>query len=47
LATNLAQNMQIYVRNVHIRYEDTTSVPESPLSCGICLTSLSIETTNK
>ncbi|XP_059475627.1 intermembrane lipid transfer protein VPS13C-like [Neocloeon triangulifer] len=46
LATNLAKNLQIFIRNVHIRYEDTTSMPDSPVSCGLCLQSLSIETTN-
>ncbi|CAB3363763.1 Hypothetical predicted protein [Cloeon dipterum] len=46
LATSLAKNMQIFIRNVHIRYEDTTSMPDSPVSCGLCLQSISIETTN-
>ncbi|KAF9422722.1 hypothetical protein HW555_001716 [Spodoptera exigua] len=46
LFTAIVNNLQIYVRNVHIRYEDSISSKDGPLACGLCLQSLSIETTN-
>ncbi|RVE50817.1 hypothetical protein evm_004566 [Chilo suppressalis] len=46
LFTAIVDNLQIYVRNVHIRYEDSISSKDGPLACGLCLQSLSIETTN-
>ncbi|KAG7298889.1 hypothetical protein JYU34_017346 [Plutella xylostella] len=46
LYTAMVNNLQVYIRNVHIRYEDTVSSRDGPLACGLCLQSLSIETTN-
>ncbi|CAG5002581.1 unnamed protein product [Parnassius apollo] len=46
LFTAIVNNIQIYVRNVHVRYEDSISSKDGPLACGLCLQSLSIETTN-
>ncbi|XP_060801512.1 intermembrane lipid transfer protein Vps13 isoform X2 [Amyelois transitella] len=46
LFTAIVNNLQIYVRNVHVRYEDSISSKDGPLACGLCLQSLSIETTN-
>ncbi|CAB3254271.1 unnamed protein product [Arctia plantaginis] len=46
LFTAIVNNIQIYVRNVHVRYEDSISSKDGPLACGLCLLSLSIETTN-
>ncbi|KAF5301566.1 hypothetical protein FQR65_LT08871 [Abscondita terminalis] len=45
LLTNLVNNLQISVANVHIRYEDSTSA-KNPLSCGLCIGSITAETTN-
>lgn len=47
LFTAIVNNIQIYVRNVHVRYEDSISSKDGPLACGLCLQSLSIETTNR
>ncbi|KAF4529867.1 hypothetical protein B566_EDAN018118, partial [Ephemera danica] len=46
LAASLLGHVRFTLRNVHLRYEDTVSSPEAPLSCGLCLHSLSLETTN-
>ncbi|VVC88042.1 unnamed protein product, partial [Leptidea sinapis] len=46
LFTAIVNNLQIYVRNIHVRYEDSISSKDGPLACGLCLQSLSIETTN-
>ncbi|KAG6453907.1 hypothetical protein O3G_MSEX008410 [Manduca sexta] len=46
LFTAIVNNIQIYVRNVHVRYEDSISSKDGPLACGLCLQGLSIETTN-
>ncbi|XP_072932453.1 intermembrane lipid transfer protein VPS13A-like [Epargyreus clarus] len=46
LFTAIVNNLQIYIRNVHVRYEDSISSKDGPLACGLCLQSLSIETTN-
>lgn len=47
LLTTIVNNVQIFIRNVHIRYEDSISSTEGSLACGLCLQSMSIETTNK
>ncbi|GBP39684.1 Vacuolar protein sorting-associated protein 13C [Eumeta japonica] len=46
LFTAVINNVQIFIRNIHIRYEDSISSRDGPLACGLCLQSLSIETTN-
>ncbi|XP_063534918.1 intermembrane lipid transfer protein VPS13A-like [Cydia strobilella] len=46
LFTAIVNNLQIYIRNVHVRYEDSISSKDGPLACGLCLQGLSIETTN-
>ncbi|KZO93498.1 vacuolar protein sorting-associated protein 13 [Calocera viscosa TUFC12733] len=37
LSTRILNNLQITVKNVHIRYEDKLSVPEHPFAAGITL----------
>ena len=39
-------NIQIQIERVHIRYEDSVSIPGFTLSAGLCLQSLVAETTN-
>ncbi|XP_026749061.2 intermembrane lipid transfer protein VPS13A-like isoform X2 [Galleria mellonella] len=46
LFTAIVNNIQIYIRNIHVRYEDSISSKDGPLACGLCLQSLSIETSN-
>jgi hypothetical protein len=47
LITTVINNLQIYVRNVHIRYEDTVTNLDCSFACGMCVQSISVETTNK
>ncbi|RZF33558.1 hypothetical protein LSTR_LSTR008204 [Laodelphax striatellus] len=46
LITTIMNNLQVYVHNIHIRYEDRTLNPEFAFACGLCVQSFSIETTN-
>lgn len=39
----IIENLQIQVKDVHIRYEDDISWPERPFSCGFCLESLAAQ----
>lgn len=41
LVTNIVENLELKIRNVHIRYEDAVSVPGHRFSCGITIDSLS------
>lgn len=45
LYNRIWNNLELHINNVHIRYEDTHSCP-SPLVIGLCLQSLSADTTN-
>ncbi|KAE8269165.1 hypothetical protein A4X09_0g3183 [Tilletia walkeri] len=48
LITKIIDNVQITVRNIHIRYEDTLSNPSHPFSAGITLAEFSaVSTDNK
>lgn len=46
LLTNIVNNLQLNVTNVHIRYEDSVSA-DYPLACGLCIGSITAETTNR
>lgn len=37
--------LQVTIQNIHIRYEDTVSQP-TPLSVGLCISTITAETTN-
>lgn len=41
LVTNIVENLELKIRNVHIRYEDAITIPKNPFSCGITIDSLS------
>ncbi|KAG8892116.1 hypothetical protein FRC00_012604, partial [Tulasnella sp. 408] len=43
----IADNLQVYVKNVHIRYEDDVSCPGHPFAAGITLGSFQVETIDK
>lgn len=45
LMTTIMNNLQVFIHNIHIRYEDSV-MSENPFACGICLQSISVETTN-
>lgn len=44
LGTNIFKNLQLTIRNIHIRYEDAISDPTSHFSIGLTLENLSAET---
>ncbi|KAG1650405.1 Vacuolar protein sorting-associated protein 13C [Nymphon striatum] len=46
LTATIVNNLQIAVRNVHIRYEDVVTDKNFPLACGIMLQSITASTTN-
>ncbi|KAK0532867.1 Vacuolar protein sorting-associated protein 13 [Tilletia horrida] len=46
LITKIVDNVQITVRNIHIRYEDTLSNPSHPFSAGITLAEFSAVSTD-
>ncbi|KAG8903923.1 hypothetical protein FRC00_014388, partial [Tulasnella sp. 408] len=43
----IADNLQVCVKNVHIRYEDDVSCPGHPFAAGITLGSFQVETIDK
>lgn len=46
LFTRIIDNVQVTVRNIHIRYEDALSCPERPFSIGVTLAELSAVSTD-
>ncbi|CCJ30884.1 unnamed protein product [Pneumocystis jirovecii] len=46
LITKIVDNLQIIIKNIHIRYEDNISDPEHPFSIGITLSGFSAISTN-
>ncbi|XP_075226529.1 intermembrane lipid transfer protein VPS13A-like [Lycorma delicatula] len=48
LITTIMNNLQVFVHNIHVRYEDSTlkGSDEHAFACGLCVQSFSIETTN-
>lgn len=47
LITNIIKNIQLTIKNIHIRYEDTTTNPQSPFSLGVTLSDLIVESTDE
>lgn len=45
LLSALANNLQLFVRKVHVRYEDRYT--QGGIACGVCIQGMSIETTNR
>lgn len=46
LVTKIVDNLQITVRNIHVRYEDNLSNPEHPFSAGLTLAEFSAVSTD-
>lgn len=46
LSAQIVKNIQIYIRNIHIRYEDSQTYPGTFFAAGITLGSLIVVTTN-
>ncbi|XP_063769904.1 intermembrane lipid transfer protein VPS13A [Pseudophryne corroboree] len=47
LVTQVIKNLQVKISNIHIRYEDDITNPECPLSFGVSLQNLSLQTSDK
>ncbi|XP_047435908.1 vacuolar protein sorting-associated protein 13C isoform X3 [Mugil cephalus] len=47
LATQVIKNLQMKISNIHLRYEDEVSDPQGPLSMGVTLSELSLQTTDE
>ncbi|XP_070287563.1 intermembrane lipid transfer protein VPS13A isoform X1 [Myotis yumanensis] len=47
LITQIIKNLQVKISNIHIRYEDDITNQENPLSFGISLQNLSMQTTDQ
>ena len=47
LLTRIVDNIQVTIKNIHIRYEDAELIPNKPFSFGFTLQELSINTTNQ
>ncbi|KAM4675969.1 intermembrane lipid transfer protein VPS13C [Discoglossus pictus] len=47
LATQVIKNLQVKITNIHIRYEDDITDPTIPVSVGVTLGELSLQTSNE
>ncbi|XP_051822615.1 intermembrane lipid transfer protein VPS13A [Antechinus flavipes] len=47
LIGQIIKNLQLKISNIHVRYEDNATNRNNPLSCGISLQNLSMETTDQ
>uniref|UniRef100_A0A3B4ZDZ9 Chorein N-terminal domain-containing protein n=1 Tax=Stegastes partitus TaxID=144197 RepID=A0A3B4ZDZ9_9TELE len=47
LATQVIKNLQVKISSIHLRYEDDVSDPQRPLSMGVTLSELSLQTTDE
>jgi hypothetical protein len=47
LTAKIIDNLEVSITNLHVRYEDTTSIPGSIFSCGFTIESLSLTTTDE
>ncbi|XP_063050952.1 vacuolar protein sorting-associated protein 13A [Engraulis encrasicolus] len=46
LVTQVIKNLQVKISNIHIRYEDDITNPASPISFGVSLQNLSLQTSD-
>ncbi|XP_035272648.1 vacuolar protein sorting-associated protein 13C isoform X5 [Anguilla anguilla] len=47
MATQVIKNLQVKITSIHVRYEDDVSDPQRPLSMGVTLGELSLQTTDE
>ncbi|XP_018614769.2 intermembrane lipid transfer protein VPS13A isoform X3 [Scleropages formosus] len=47
LVTQVIKNLQVKISNIHVRYEDAVTNPNSPLSFGVSLQNLSLQTADQ
>ena len=46
MATQVVKNLQVKVRNIHVRYEDFYTTPDRPYALGVTLDNLSFQVTS-
>lgn len=46
LTTQIIRNVQVSIKDIHIRYEDKVTNPEHPFSMGVTLSKLVVQTTD-
>ena len=46
VVTNIIENIQLRVHDVHLRYEDDVTIPGVTFACGILIKSLSAQSTD-
>ncbi|CAL1546810.1 unnamed protein product [Lymnaea stagnalis] len=46
MAANILENIQLKVKDVHIRYEDDKMNPSCPFACGVIIKNLSVQSTD-
>ncbi|XP_030829188.1 vacuolar protein sorting-associated protein 13C isoform X3 [Strongylocentrotus purpuratus] len=47
LAMQVVKNVQVKIRDIHVRYEDRTTNPKAPFALGATLQNISLETTDE
>ncbi|XP_026058511.1 vacuolar protein sorting-associated protein 13A isoform X2 [Carassius auratus] len=47
LVTQVIKNLQVKISNIHVRYEDDVTNPDAPLSFGVSLQNLSLQTADE
>uniref|UniRef100_A0A8D8LZY6 Vacuolar protein sorting-associated protein 13C n=2 Tax=Cacopsylla melanoneura TaxID=428564 RepID=A0A8D8LZY6_9HEMI len=47
LATQIIRNVQVFIKKIHIRYEDRITNPKQPFAAGITLFNLTVHTTDE
>lgn len=47
MATQIIKNLQVHVKNIHVRYEDSYTNPKRPFSLGVTLQELLFQTTDE
>ncbi|XP_059165407.1 intermembrane lipid transfer protein VPS13D-like [Physella acuta] len=46
MAANILENIQLKVKDVHLRYEDDKTNPSCPFACGVIIKNLSVQSTD-
>ncbi|KAL8611446.1 hypothetical protein ACOMHN_014501 [Nucella lapillus] len=46
MAANILENIQLKVKDVHLRYEDDRTNPACPFACGLTIKTLSVQSTD-
>lgn len=46
MAANILENIQLNVKDVHLRYEDDVTNPACPFACGVTIKTLSVHSTD-